>query len=162
VAAGGARAAAGDAAYRRRQPTIEDHAFLCRLRERMAELGYQEGSNFTLDFVEVPSIDACERCFRELNARKPNILLASAPEINLKAALTVTVAPPIVMIAVDYDSVVRGYVSSLARPSGRITGISFQQVKLSLSDFNCSRRRSQTCGRQLYSGTRCPATNGKP
>jgi hypothetical protein len=59
------------------------------------------------------------RGFREFNARKPNILLASGPEINLKAALTAAGALPIVMIAVDYDPVVRGHVSSLARPSGR-------------------------------------------
>lgn len=34
------------------------------------------------------------------------------------------------MIAVDYDPVVRGYVTNLARPAGNITGVYFQSVEL--------------------------------
>jgi putative tryptophan/tyrosine transport system substrate-binding protein len=35
-----------------------------------------------------------------------------------------------VMIAIDYDPLARGYVTSLARPSGNVTGVVFQQVEL--------------------------------
>jgi putative ABC transport system substrate-binding protein len=35
------------------------------------------------------------------------------------------------MIAIDYDPFARGYVTSLARPSGNVTGVFFQQTELS-------------------------------
>jgi putative ABC transport system substrate-binding protein len=34
------------------------------------------------------------------------------------------------MIAVDYDPVIKGYVRSLSRPSGNVTGVYFQNVEL--------------------------------
>ena len=39
---------------------------------------------------------------------------------------------PIVMIAIDYDPFARGYVASLARPNGNVTGVFFQQIELSM------------------------------
>jgi putative ABC transport system substrate-binding protein len=37
---------------------------------------------------------------------------------------------PIVMVAIDYDPLARGYVGSLARPGGNVTGVFFQQIEL--------------------------------
>jgi len=37
---------------------------------------------------------------------------------------------PIVMTAIDYDPLARGYLSNLARPTGNVTGIFFQQIEL--------------------------------
>ncbi len=34
------------------------------------------------------------------------------------------------MVAVDYDPLARGYVTNLARPTGNLTGIFFQQIEL--------------------------------
>ena len=94
---------------------------------RMAELGYQEGKTFTFDFV--PKEDY-ETGYRTLAAREPDIVLATGVEIALKSALGATRTLPIVMIAIDYDPFARGYVTSLARPSGNITGVFFQQIEL--------------------------------
>jgi putative tryptophan/tyrosine transport system substrate-binding protein len=57
-------------------------------------------------------------------------LLAIGPEIGPKSALAATRTLPIVMIAIDYDPLARGYVTSLARPSGNVTGVVFQQIEL--------------------------------
>src|SRR6516164_1711925 len=65
-----------------------------------------------------------------LAAREPDVILAIGPEIGLKSALAVTRTVPIVMIAIDYDPLARGYITSLARPSGNITGVVFQQIEL--------------------------------
>src|SRR4029077_13231389 len=43
---------------------------------RMAELGYKHGTNFALEFVQVDSIGDYERGYRELVARKVDIMLA--------------------------------------------------------------------------------------
>ena len=97
---------------------------------RMGELGYQEGKNFSFDFLQAASLDEYEVLYRTLPARMPNVIVAIGPEIGLKSALAVTRTLPIVMIAIDYDPLARGYVTSLARPSGNVTGVVFQQIEL--------------------------------
>jgi putative ABC transport system substrate-binding protein len=97
---------------------------------RMAELGYLEGKNFTYDHVQIPSTNAWEATYREVVSRKPNIIVAAGPELSLKSALAAADRLPIVMIAVDYDPIARGYVWSLARPTGNVTGIYFQSTEL--------------------------------
>jgi putative ABC transport system substrate-binding protein len=98
--------------------------------ERMAQLGYEQGKNFDLEFVQVPSVGEYGATYREIVARKVDVILALGPEIALKSALAVAGSVPIVMIAIDYDPLARGYVPSLARPSGNITGVFFQQIEL--------------------------------
>ena len=97
---------------------------------RMLELGYQEGRNFSFDFLQAASADEYEALYRKLAAREPDVILAIGSEIGLKSAVAVTRTVPIVMIAIDYDPLARGYVTSLARPSGNITGVVFQQIEL--------------------------------
>ena len=97
---------------------------------RMAELGYQEGKTFTFDLVSAASEDEYESGYRTLATRDLDIVLATGTEIALKSALAATRTLPIVMIAIDFDPLARGYVTSLARPSGNITGVFFQQIEL--------------------------------
>ena len=97
---------------------------------RMGELGYQEGKNFSFDFLQAASADEYELLYRKLTANAPDVILAIGPEIGLKSALSATRTLPIVMIAIDYDPLARGYVTSLARPSGNVTGVVFQQIEL--------------------------------
>jgi ABC-type uncharacterized transport system substrate-binding protein len=99
---------------------------------RLAELGYQDGKNLIFDFVQVASFDQWEAAIRDIGARKADIIVASGPEISLKTALAITGVTPIVMIAIDYDPFARGYVTSLARPSGNVTGLFLQQIELTV------------------------------
>src|SRR5262249_21572106 len=97
---------------------------------RMVELGYQEGRNFSFDFLRAGSADEYDPLYWKLAAGGPDVILAIGPEIGLKSALAVTRTLPIVMIAIDYDPLALGYVTSLARPSGNVTGVVFQQIEL--------------------------------
>ena len=97
---------------------------------RMGELGYQEGKNFSFDFLQAASADEYEVLYGKLVANAPDVILAIGPEIGLKSALAATRTVPIVMIAIDYDPLARSYVTSLARPSGNVTGVVFQQIEL--------------------------------
>jgi putative tryptophan/tyrosine transport system substrate-binding protein len=97
---------------------------------RMAELGYQEGKTFAFDLVPAANAEEFETGYRTLAARELDIILATGPEIALKSALAATRTLPIVMVAIDYDPFARGYVTSLARPSGNVTGVFFQQIEL--------------------------------
>jgi putative tryptophan/tyrosine transport system substrate-binding protein len=98
--------------------------------ERMAELGYEEGKNFSFEYVQAANVAGYEAAYRELASRKVDILLASGPEVGLKSALATAGMRPVVMVAIDYDPLARGYVRSLAQPGGNLTGISFQQIEL--------------------------------
>jgi ABC-type uncharacterized transport system substrate-binding protein len=101
--------------------------------KRMAELGYREGRNFTFEYIQSPGIEGYPQTFRELLARKVDILLVAGNEPALRAARaarTAEAATPIVFIALDFDPVERGYVASLARPGGNSTGIVVSQLEL--------------------------------
>jgi putative ABC transport system substrate-binding protein len=102
------------------------------LERRLAELGYQDGRNLILDFVQAASFDQWEAGIRDIGTRKADIIVAAGPEISLKTALAITGMTPIVMIAIDYDPFARGYVTSLARPSGNVTGLFLQQIELTV------------------------------
>ncbi len=99
--------------------------------ERLRELGYEEGNNFVFDFVQARNVDEYVGAYQELAKRDPDILFASGPEIALQSALAAARGViPIVMVAIDYDPLARGYVTNLARPTGNLTGIYFQQIEL--------------------------------
>jgi putative ABC transport system substrate-binding protein len=98
---------------------------------RMSELGYVEGRNFTLDFIDLQGqADRYGAAMRQLVDRKADVIIAFGPEESLKGALAATRTLPIVMVAIDYDPIALGYVTSIARPTGNITGIIFQQIEL--------------------------------
>jgi putative ABC transport system substrate-binding protein len=66
----------------------------------------------------------------ELVGRGVDTIYAGGPELAVKLAVTATKTIPIVMQANDYDPVARGYVASLARPGGNVTGVFLQQIEL--------------------------------
>jgi putative tryptophan/tyrosine transport system substrate-binding protein len=66
----------------------------------------------------------------ELVRRKVDVIVTTGQEAAVKAAKQATATIPIVMLAVDFDPVALGYASSLARPSGNVTGVSLNQTEL--------------------------------
>ena len=98
----------------------------------MAALGYQEGKNFSLDLVLANSLEDYRAGYRRFDGGAVDIIVASGPEVSLQSALALPGAIPIVMVAIDYDPLERGYVKSLARPGGHATGLMLQQTELAV------------------------------
>src|SRR5262249_35251662 len=92
--------------------------------KRMAELGYQEGRNFTFDYIQTPNVEGYEGNYRELAARKVDVFLAVGNEPALRAALSVADGKPIAFLAIDFDPLAKGYVANLSHPGGNVTGVS--------------------------------------
>lgn len=94
------------------------------LEQRLQTLGWQEGRNLQIDFVRLDETDADRSLTMaaELVGRGIDTIYASGPELAVKLAVTATRNVPVVMVANDYDPVARGYVASLARPGGNVTG----------------------------------------
>jgi putative tryptophan/tyrosine transport system substrate-binding protein len=92
-------------------------------RQGLRELGYAEGQNIAIEFRNAEGRP--ERLLdlaTELVRLKVDVIVA-APEASVEAAKHAAKAIPIVM-AVSFDPVGRGFVASLARPGGNITGLS--------------------------------------
>src|SRR5205085_7717005 len=107
--------------------------------KRMAELGYQEGRNFTFDYIQTPNIEGYEKDYRELAARKVDVFLAVGNEPALRAALSAADGKPITFLAVDFDPLAKGYVANLSRPGGNVTGIFVRQLELAAKRVEIAR-----------------------
>ena len=105
--------------------------FTVAFERRLHELGYSEGQTLFVEYIDTEGqVQRIAEGMREVVRRGVDVLLAGGPEDSLKSALAATSKLPIVMIAIDYDPVALGYVQSLARPGGQVTGIHFQQTEL--------------------------------
>jgi putative ABC transport system substrate-binding protein len=98
----------------------------------LQKLGFTEGRNLVVDYrrVDEGAIKAFTGA-NELGAAKADVLVANGTELALQAAAAVRPALPIVILAVNYDPIERGYVASLSHPGGNITGLFYRQPELS-------------------------------
>jgi putative ABC transport system substrate-binding protein len=90
-------------------------------RRGLADLGWIEGRNIRIDYrFATGDPRSVPVSVAELVALKPDVILASASEV-LAAFLKATSSIPIVFVSVS-DPVGQGFVASLDRPGGHITG----------------------------------------
>jgi putative ABC transport system substrate-binding protein len=95
-------------------------AFVGRLRE----LGYVEGDTLAVEYINLEGhLERYDEAMRELVRRRVDLIYALGQEENLRAAMAATSTIPIVMLAISYDPLAKGYVTNLARPTGNVTGI---------------------------------------
>ena len=92
-------------------------------RQGLRELGYVEGKIIVIEWRYAEGkLDRLPAIAAELVRLKVDIIVTSGP-IPTRAAKEATVTIPIVM-AQDSDPVANGFVASLTRPGGNITGLS--------------------------------------
>jgi putative ABC transport system substrate-binding protein len=102
------------------------------LEHRLTDLGYRDGANYIMDYVKIPRVAEADYKteYLKLMERHADIIVSGGPEISLRAAIATVGTRPIVMVAIDYDPLDRGYVESLAHPGGNVTGVFLQQIEL--------------------------------
>ena len=99
--------------------------------QRLRELGYVEGQNFAFEFRNAAGqVERLANLAAELVRLPVDVLVAAGPEVTLQAARQATSPLPIVMVAINYDPLARGYIDGLARPGGNMTGVFFLQLEL--------------------------------
>ncbi|MGY3238983.1 putative ABC transport system substrate-binding protein [Bradyrhizobium sp. USDA 4448] len=86
----------------------------------MAALGYVEGKNLLIEDRHKPQ--SLPEAAADLVRRKVNVIFASNPGA-LSAAIKATTSIPVVGMDLESDPVAKGYVQSIARPGGNITGV---------------------------------------
>src|SRR5215472_7867609 len=118
------------------QRSLPEHV---AFEERLRELGYVEGRNLTIDFVQDNDPDRLAAAVGEFARRGVDIIVTGGQDAALKAAITATVArsTPVVFRAIDFDPLAKGYIASLAHPGGNLTGVVFEQLELTRSGWIC-------------------------
>src|SRR5262247_2005533 len=101
-------------------------AFLAQLHV----LGFVEGQNLIVTYGAVDDPRGLAVVAAELMQVQPELIVVSGTEPMLQSVQAASQTVPIVLIAVNFDPIARGYVASLARPGGNITGVVFQQLEL--------------------------------
>ena len=111
--------------YLSNQSRATGEAYISGFFEGMRQRGYVEGKNLLLEFrgadgdlSRLPALAA------ELVAWRPDVLVVAAPP-GVRAAMAATRTIPIVFATVS-DPVAQGFVASLGRPGGNVTGIANQ------------------------------------
>jgi putative ABC transport system substrate-binding protein len=101
-------------------------AFLAQLRE----LGFSEGQNLIVEYRRYDDARGPFAAVAEMMRSQVDLVVAAGPEVALQAVVGASGFIPIVILAVQYDPVERGYVTSLSRPGGNITGVFYRQIEL--------------------------------
>jgi putative ABC transport system substrate-binding protein len=98
--------------------------------DELKKSGFSAGQNLTIEAVRLDQ-DAQKLFAAMADLVRSNVeLLVIGSEIALQAAMAASRTIPIVLWANNYDPIARGYVKSLARPGGNVTGIVSQQTEL--------------------------------
>jgi putative ABC transport system substrate-binding protein len=107
----------------------EGQARLAGFRQQLQDLGWSEGRNIVIEerWGE-GDFDRMGASAQELVSEMPDVLLAGSVRA-LAALKNATSAIPIVFVATS-DPVSQGFVASLARPGGNITGFSLFEFSL--------------------------------
>jgi len=99
-------------------------------RQGLRELGYVEGKNIVIEWRSYEgNFDRLPAFATQLVRLKVDVIVAGGSG-DIQAAKKATVTIPIVMLA-GGDAVASGFVASLARPGGNITGLSTLRPELS-------------------------------
>lgn len=108
-------------------------------RQGLKELGYVDGKNIVVDYrwaegrtERLPTLAA------DLERLKVRLIVSAGPSAT-RAARHATKTTPIIM-GFDGDPVGSGLVDSLARPGGRITGLSFLSPEISAKQVDVLRQ----------------------
>ena len=114
-------------------PSLDDHTVAAEYREFLAklrELGFSDGQNMKVEYRRIDDPRGTAVAGAELTQLQPDLIVAAGSENALQAVIGASRSTPIVIQAINYDPIERGYVTSLARPGGNITGLFYRQPEL--------------------------------
>ena len=94
------------------------------MRLALRELGYIEGQNITIEYRYAEGKrDLATEHAAELVRLKVDIVLIAGGAPLIQAAKNATTTIPIIMTGAGLDPVKAGFIKSLARPGGNVTGV---------------------------------------
>jgi putative tryptophan/tyrosine transport system substrate-binding protein len=98
-------------------------------RQGLRDLGYVEGKNILLEYRFADGkVDRLHSLAAELVDLKVNVIVTAGPSVTGPVKRATSTIP--IVMAQDTDPVGNGFVASLARPGGNITGLSSYSAEL--------------------------------
>ena len=97
---------------------------------QMSEHGFRDGQNLRVEFRALEDTRGISVNAGELAGSQSELIVVTGPAIALRSVADASPALPIVMVAINFDPIADGYVKSLSRPGGNITGVVFRQLEL--------------------------------
>src|SRR5262245_14934404 len=96
----------------------------------LGEAGFAEGRNVTIEYRWAEGqFDRLPAMAGDLVSRKVAVISAGAPDVAVREAMAATKTTPIVFVTAS-DPVGAGFVPSLGRPEGNVTGITLIGAEL--------------------------------
>ncbi|HEU4345046.1 MAG TPA: ABC transporter substrate-binding protein [Candidatus Binatia bacterium] len=108
-------------------PTSGPGAFYELFRQGLRELGYVDGKNVLIEYRSAEDRSQLVKLASELAQLKVDVIVT--PGLTIAAAMKATATVPIIF-SFSGDPVEAGFVSSLARPGGNLTGITWLAFEL--------------------------------
>jgi putative ABC transport system substrate-binding protein len=114
----------------------EAQRWISALREGLEKLGWNDGRNVKID-VRWGAGDAqrLRASAVELVGSKPDVIVAGGSAVERLKQATQTI--PVVFAAVS-DPVGGGFIASVARPGGNLTGFALYEYSIVANGWNCS------------------------
>jgi signal transduction histidine kinase len=103
-------------------------AWLSRVTEGLAELGWTDGRNLRIDVRSAGDVDRMRMFAKQLVDLRPDVILAFGTPVTA-ALKPETRTIPIVFVIVS-DPVGEGFVASLSHPGGNITGFHYSEASI--------------------------------
>ena len=107
---------------------------------QLGKNGFREGQNIVVEYRAIDDPRGPFVAAAELVRAQPDLLVIAGPEIALQAVIGASGHIPIVMFAVNFDPIERGYVTSLAQPAGNITGVISRPLELARKQIDLLRQ----------------------
>ena len=98
--------------------------------DELLENGFSEGQNLIVEYRRSDDPRGIFVAAAELMRLQVDLIVAQGPEVALQAVVGASRCIPIVLQAINFDPIERGYVESIARPGGNITGLFYRQAEL--------------------------------
>lgn len=106
--------------------------------ERLRVLGYEDGRTIVLDLRDADGhFERLPQLAADIVASRPTIIVTASPPAVRAVQQATTSVPTVVLV---HDPVGSGFVQSLARPGGNITGVAFQDSDLSAKRLDLLRQ----------------------
>jgi putative ABC transport system substrate-binding protein len=126
----------------------EGQTRLVKFRQGLERLGWFEGRNLSIDYRYAPASAGAQIFAKELVALQPDAILAHGTPLSA-ALQRETRTIPIVFVGVT-DPVYSGFVVSLARPGGNLTGLLLYEVSLTGKWFALLKEMAPSLARALF------------
>ena len=99
--------------------------------DEMQKAGYRNDQNLSVEYrlIDQPGSDL-QTLASEVIRSRVDVFLVTGPLAGLRAVMATGPDVPIVILAINYDPIEHGYVKSLSRPGGLVTGVVMRQTEL--------------------------------